>query len=152
MPTVKEGVPHTQACGILNVSYGKWLQSFVNCICSLKVGLVKAVAVIPVVSCSFLQCYFNASVVVFYHIVLGQGCCGERLFLHFFSVLCPVCFQYPRPSGTPNSLYVQVSLRIEHHVRWLNVIIYFNIHYLANCLHCNSFAISYFALYRQYNE
>lgn len=36
MPTVKEGVPHTQACGILNVSYGKWLQSFV-----LKLALLK---------------------------------------------------------------------------------------------------------------
>lgn len=51
MPTVKEGVPHTQACGILNVSYGKWLQSFVNCIRSLKVGLVKAVAIAVIQYC-----------------------------------------------------------------------------------------------------
>lgn len=98
MPTVKEGVPHTQACGILNVSYGKWLQSFVNCICSLKVGLVKAVAiaVIPVLSCSFLQCYYNASVVVFYHIVLGQGCCGERLFFAFFQCAVSCVLSIPK--------------------------------------------------------
>lgn len=44
-------------------------------------------------------------------------------FLCIFSVCCVLCaFQYPRSSGTlPNSLYVQVSLRIEHHVRSLNV-------------------------------
>lgn len=96
MPTVKEGVP--QACGILNVSYGKWLQSFVNCIHSLKVGLVKAVAiaVIPVLSCSSLQCYYNASVVVFCHIVLGQGCCGERLFFAFFQCAVSCVLSIPK--------------------------------------------------------
>lgn len=87
--------------------------------------------------------------------IWGRALWGERLFpLHFFSVLCPVRFPIPETiRNSPNSLYVQVFLRIEHHVRSLNVFTFlFNIHCLARCLHCNSFAISYHALYWQYNE
>lgn len=42
--------------------------------------------------------------------------------MHFFSVLCPVCFPIPKTiRNSPNSLFVQVSLRIERHVSSLNV-------------------------------
>lgn len=46
----------------------------------------------------------------------------EAFSFAFFSVLCPV--RFPKPEtirNSPNSLYVQVFLRIEHHVRSLNV-------------------------------
>lgn len=46
----------------------------------------------------------------------------EAFSFAFFSVLCPVRFPIPETiRNSPNSLYVQVSLRIEHHVRSLNV-------------------------------
>lgn len=100
---------------------------------------------------SLLREYCNASnCLVVLYCIIGGVLWGERLFpFAFFSVQCPVRFPIPETIRiSPNSLFVQVSLRIEHHVRSLNVFTFlFNIHCLAKCLHCNSFAISYYALY-----
>lgn len=68
--------------------------------------------------------YCNAShCLVVLYCIIGGGIVGREAFsFAFFSVLCPVRFPIPEIiRNSPNSLFVQVSLRIEHHVRSLNV-------------------------------
>lgn len=59
---------------------------------------------------------------------------GKAFSFAFFSVVCPVCFQYPRPSGTLTHSMYNFPCASKHHVRSSEVSCFFNVHCLAKCL------------------